>query len=64
MTIDVHSKQEIRKHLLLELNNCFVKISRQYSEPGREAEQEFVQTLIRSIKSCVEDATYGPQDKK
>ena len=61
MALDTQTKREIRKHVLLELNSCFVKISRHYKEHGGDAEREFLQTLIQSIKECVDGATDSRQ---
>ena len=56
MALDSHTKNEIRFKLLLELNSCFVKVSRHYGEHGGEPEREFLQTLIHSIKECIDGA--------
>jgi len=57
MSLTTFEKNKIRIALLLELNNCFTRVSKHYDEYGGEAEHEFLQQLIASIKDCVEGET-------
>jgi len=47
-------KNKIRTALTLELNSCFSNVSRQYKEYGTDEDRAFLQTLIESIRECVE----------
>ena len=62
MTLDTHTKRQIRTKLLLELNTCFSQVSLHYKNAG-DAEREFLQTLISSIKDCVAGTAAGHEDK-
>jgi len=62
MALDIQSKRQIRGNLLLELNNCFSTVSKHYSVHGSDAEREFLQTLISSIKECIDGAAHCAQD--
>jgi flagellar hook-basal body complex protein FliE len=61
MTLGSQTKQKIRTDLLLELNSTFTKVSKQY-EQHDEADREFLQTLIESIRECVESNTKAPTE--
>ena len=61
MTLDSKTRTEIRTALLLELNSCFSQVSWHYKDAG-DAEREFQQTLIRSIKECVDGAAGRTRD--
>ena len=52
MILDSHTKHQIRTALLLELNNCFTKVSKDY-EKASELERDFLQNLITSLKGCI-----------
>lgn len=54
MALDTYAKNKVRSTLLLELNNCFTTVSKHYTECGSESDREFLQTLIASIKECVQ----------
>jgi hypothetical protein len=61
MTLGSQAKQKIRTDLLLELNSTFTKVSKQY-EHRDEADREFLQTLIASIRGCIESNTTAPTE--
>lgn len=63
MALDIQSKRQIRINLLLELNSCFTRVSKHYKEHGSDAEREFLQTLIRSIKECIDGAAHCAQEE-
>ena len=62
MALDIQSKRQIRINLLLELNNCFSTVSKHFSVHGSYAEREFLQTLIGSIKECIDVAAHCTEE--
>jgi len=53
MTLSSFEKNQLRFLILLELNACFVTVSKHYAEHGTEEHREFLQTLIDAIRESV-----------
>lgn len=64
MSLSRFEKNKIRTALMLELNNCFTRVSKEYRLNGDDEGSKFLGELIASIKECVigKNDEQGDQD--
>lgn len=53
-TLTKAEKDDIRLLLRLELNSCFAKVAKKYSNDPDNERRAFLETLFESIRECVE----------